>query len=63
MEKKMIKCDELSDSEIQRIISDYENVGWHFVGISEGFPADYSWIHLEWTNSESPISPYKESSS
>ena len=63
MEKKMIKCDGLSDEKINKIISDYINVGWHFTGISKGFPADYSWIHLEWTNEESPIYPYKESSS
>lgn len=41
MEKRIIKCDNLSESQINQIISDYEKCGWRFIGISEGFPPDY----------------------
>lgn len=63
MEKKMIKCNGLSGDRINEIISEYVSLGWKYTGISSGFPADYSWIHLEWSNSEPPIYPDKESSS
>jgi hypothetical protein len=63
MEKKMIKCNGLSEERINEIISEYVSLGWKYIGISSGFPADYSWIHLEWSNSEHPIYPGKESSS
>lgn len=63
MEKKMIKRNGLSEERINEIISEYVSIGWKYIGISSGFPADYSWIHLEWSNSEHPIYPDKESSS
>ena len=44
MEKRIIKCDNLSESQINQIISDYEKCGWRFIGISEGFPPDYRFI-------------------
>lgn len=60
MEKRAIRCDNISVEEINDIISDYTSLGWKFIGISEGFPEGYSWIHLEWNEVESPIYPYQE---
>lgn len=57
MEKQMIRCDNISSERISEIISSYTNLGWNFIGISEGFPKDYSWIHLEWSKDEPPIRP------
>lgn len=57
MEKQMIRCDNISSERISEIISSYTNLGWDFIGISEGFPKDYSWIHLEWSKDEPPIRP------
>ena len=63
MEKRIIKCDNLSESQINQIISDYEKCGWRFIGISEGFPPDYRWIHLEWSIDRPPIFPETEPNS
>lgn len=63
MEKRIIKCDNLSESQKTKIISDYEKCGWEFIGISEGFPPDYQWIHLEWSKDCPPIFPETESNS
>lgn len=63
MEKRIIKCDNLSESQINQIISDYEKCGWRFIGISEGFPLDYRWIHLEWSKDRTPIFPETEPNS
>lgn len=63
MEKRIIKCDNLSESQISQIISDYEKCGWRFIGISEGFPLDYRWIHLEWSKDRTPIFPETEPNS
>lgn len=63
MEKRIIKCNDLSESQINRIISNYEKCGWELVGISEGFPPNYRWIHLEWSKDFPPIFPETESSS
>ena len=49
MEKQMIRCDNLSQDRINEIILSYTKLGWKFIGISEGFPKDYAWIHLEET--------------
>lgn len=63
MEKRIIKCDNLSESQINQIISDYEKCGWRFIGISEGFSPDYQWIHLEWSKDRTPIFPETEPNS
>lgn len=63
MENKMINCTNISDDKIQKIISDYTSVGWEYVGISDGFPPNMSWIHLKWTKSEPPTLPDTKSSS
>lgn len=63
MEKRIIKCDNLSESQINQIISDYEKCGWRFIGISEGFPPDYRWIHLAWSKDRPPIFPETEPNS
>lgn len=57
MEKQMIRCDNLSQDRINEIILSYTKLGWEFIGISEGFPKDYAWIHLEWSKPEPPIWP------
>lgn len=57
MEKRMIRCDNISSERISEIISSYTKLGWNFIGISEGFSEDYSWIHLEWSKDEPPIHP------
>lgn len=36
MEKKMIKCNGLSDDRIDEIISEYVSLGWKYIGISSG---------------------------
>ena len=60
MEKRMIRCDNLSYDRINEVISNHTKLGWDFVGISQGFPKDYAWIHLEWTKQEPPIFPCTE---
>lgn len=63
MEKQMIRCDNLPQDRINEIILSYTKLGWEFIGISQGFPKEYAWIHLEWTKLEPPIRPCKESNS
>lgn len=63
MQKEIIKCDSLTEVQINQIISSYVDCGWKFIGISEDFPPNYRWIHLEWSKSEAPIFPDKEPNS
>ncbi len=63
MEKKIIKCNGMSEVEINKLISSYVNVGWEYTGMSIGFPKDYSWIHVQWLKSEPPIYPDIKSNS
>lgn len=63
MKKKMIKCNGMTDEQINTLISNYVKLGWNFIGISEGFPADYQWVHLECSKDKPPIYPETESNS
>lgn len=46
MHKEIIKCNGMSEEQINNKIAEYVKLGWEFVGISEDFPPNYSWIHL-----------------
>lgn len=57
MHKEIIKCNGMSEEQINNKIAEYVKLGWEFVGISEDFPPNYSWIHLHWNSEEPPIYP------
>lgn len=61
MEKLRIRCEHLSEEEIEETIKSYVSLGWEFDGILDGFPPNMRWIHLTWEKDNAPIRPGIES--